>query len=93
MYPGFEPDYDPSLWPIEVDDAQNISLVVKNVRLPHKDPELAKRYWSVECHDGRIDKVQPMAEASSTMKAERRQELDAHGSLMLPSSESSFRLY
>ena len=61
-------------------------LIIYNVRLAHTDPELASRLWTVECYLDKVTRVAPYNEgAAPPSNLHSWIELDAKGSLMLPS--------
>lgn len=59
------------------------SLVVTNVRLAHKGVDAAAQLWRVECKGDRVMKVSPLQ--SAEIISNESCEIDAQGSLMLPS--------
>ncbi|TFL01820.1 hypothetical protein BDV98DRAFT_529775 [Pterulicium gracile] len=58
-----------------------MSLVITNARLAHADRAEAQKLWKVECKDGRVSSIEHLS-ACRDVPAE---EIDAKGSLMIPS--------
>ncbi len=61
-----------------------VSLVINNVRLAYAEEEMAKKLWKVECRGGKVINVAP-ADQQSISPRSNRHEIDAGGSIMLPS--------
>ncbi|GLB38429.1 putative metallo-dependent hydrolase [Lyophyllum shimeji] len=61
------------------------SLTVINARLSHADKDLASKLWRVECRHGRVHTVSLQGDAEEASPAKDSNQVDANGSLMLPS--------
>ncbi|KAK0188135.1 Metallo-dependent hydrolase [Armillaria mellea] len=70
----------------QVDIPQSI-LIINNVRLAHVDNAMAEQLWSVECKGGKVGQVS-LSDGSNAVPLPNvhiRRQIDAKGSLLLPS--------
>ncbi|KAF9049630.1 Metallo-dependent hydrolase [Hymenopellis radicata] len=65
-------------------DTTKASLVINNVRLAYADEEMAKKLWKVECRGEKVINVSP-ADEKNLPPRPNKHEIDAGGSIMLPS--------
>ncbi|KAK0464595.1 Metallo-dependent hydrolase [Desarmillaria tabescens] len=61
------------------------TLIVNNARLAHTDNEMAEQLWTIECRGGKVERVSLSDGSNDVVPLPDVHEIDAKGSLLLPS--------